>query len=130
MGCNMVRPGGGSPAGAVGSSFVQPSTLQRFGPMRLRAMAQRATLAIAGRALGGAVSSQEVGRIEPPSWGVEGDEQSVMLLVEGTNLGGAEARATYGAIRIGRVEPGHEGRAVFVELTVPGGCEPQRCEIE
>ena len=52
------------------------------------------------------------------------------LLIEGSGLAGAEVRVARGPIRVGRVDPGREGRALFVDVTVPGGAEVGRCEIE
>jgi glycosidase len=76
------------------------------------------------------LAGQEVDRIEPPSWWVESADQSVMLLIEGTELGGAQVRFTRRPIRVERVEPGREGRALFVDVTIPGGSPPGGCEIE
>jgi glycosidase len=76
------------------------------------------------------VTGQEVDRIEPPSWWVESIDQSVMFLIEGSGLGTAHVRFTKGSIRVERVEPGREGRALFVDATIPGGSPPGGCEIE
>jgi neopullulanase len=75
-------------------------------------------------------SSQTVATIEPPSWWVEPHEQSLMLLIEGTNLDDALVRVARRPIRIGRIETGREGRALFVELIIPGGARSGRCKIE
>jgi neopullulanase len=75
-------------------------------------------------------SGQAVERIDPPSWWVESQDQVLMLLIEGSGLDGAQVSVADGPIRIVRVEPGREGRALFVELTVPGGADVGRCEIE
>jgi glycosidase len=77
-----------------------------------------------------AALSQDVERIEPPSWWVEGWEQSIMLLIEGSQLDGAKVRVTSGPIQIGQVEAGRDGRALFVEVTVPGKAPVGPCEIE
>jgi glycosidase len=89
-----------------------------------------ALLALALVSPGRTLAAQEVHRIEPPSWWVEKDEQSLMLLVEGDKLETAEVRTARGPVRVSRVEPGREGRVVFVELVIPGGCEPGRCRLE
>ena len=73
---------------------------------------------------------QAVERIDPPSWWVESQDQALTLLLEGSGLAGAKVKVARGPIRVGRVEPGREGRALFVELTVPGGADVGRCEIE
>jgi neopullulanase len=73
---------------------------------------------------------QAVERIDPPSWWVENHEQALTLLIEGSGLDGAQVRVARGPIRVGRVELGREGRALFVELTVPPGAEVGRCEME
>jgi glycosidase len=73
---------------------------------------------------------QTVERIDPPSWWVEEQEQTLMLLIEGMGLEKAEVRVARGPIRLRRAEPGREGRALFVDVTVPGRAEVGRCEIE
>jgi neopullulanase len=73
---------------------------------------------------------QAVERIDPPSWWVESQDQGLTLLLEGSGLAGAQVRVASGPIRIGRVEPGREGRSLFVELTVPGRADVGRCELE
>ncbi len=85
-------------------------------------------LAVLAQAL--TATAQVVETIEPPSWWIERDEQRLLLLIEGSGLDGAEVRVTRGPIRIGRIEPGREGRALFVDVTVPGGAVVGRCEIE
>jgi glycosidase len=124
----MARPGRPSIDGRPQSP--SDATPIEVGPMRPRGVARLAALAIAALVPGGTSAGQEVVRIEPPSWWVEEAEQSVLLLVEGTGLGGAEVRVTRGPARVGSVEPGREGRALFVELAIPGGCEARRCELE
>ena len=64
---------------------------------------------------------QAVDRIDPPSWWVDRQDQRVNLLIEGSGLRGAEVRVTRGSIRVERVDPGDDGRALFVEVTIPGG---------
>ena len=44
-----------------------------------------------------------------------------MLLIEGTNLDDGLVRVVRGPIRVGRIDAGREGRALFVELIIPGG---------
>jgi neopullulanase len=73
---------------------------------------------------------QTVATVAPPSWWVEAHEQSLMLLIEGTNLDGALVRLARGPIRVSRVEAGREGRALFVELILPAGARSGRCQIE
>ena len=56
---------------------------------------------------------QAVDRIDPPSWWVDRQDQRVNLLVEGSGLRGAEVRVTRrGPVRVERVDPGDDGRAV------------------
>jgi hypothetical protein len=98
--------------------------------MRSRGVAHLAALSLAVLAPAATALGQEVERIEPPSWWVEREGQRLMLLVEGSGLQGAEVRVTRGPIRVEGVEPGREGRALFVDVTVPGGCAAGRCEIE
>ena len=53
---------------------------------------------------------QTVATVAPPSWWVEAHEQSLMLLIEGTNLDGALVRVARGPIRVSSIEAGREGR--------------------
>lgn len=69
-------------------------------------------------------------RIDPPSWWSDATDQSLMLLIEGAGLDGAEVRAARGPIRIGKVAPGREGRYLFVDVTIPAGAPVGPCEIE
>jgi glycosidase len=73
---------------------------------------------------------QTVDRIDPPSWWAESQEQTLTLLLEGSGLTGAQVRVARGPIRVVRVGPGREGRALFVALTIPAGAEVGRCELE
>ena len=75
-------------------------------------------------------SGQSVSTIEPPSWWVEPHEQSLMLLIEGTNLDDGLVRVVRGPISIGRIDAGREGRALFAELIIPGGARSGHCQIE
>ena len=98
--------------------------------MRPRDFASMTVLFLTVVALSATAPGQAVERIDPPSWWVESQDQALTLLVEGSGLAGAQVRVARGPIRVGRVEPGREGRALFVELTVPGGADVGRCEIE
>jgi glycosidase len=91
---------------------------------------RQAVLFLAVLAHGLTAAAQVVETIEPPSWWVERDGQELLLLIEGSGLDGAEVRVAHGPIRVGRVEPGLDGRALFVEAVVPGGAEASRCEFE
>ena len=53
---------------------------------------------------------QALERIDPPSWWVESQDQSLTLLIEGSGLAGAQVKVARGPIRVGRVEP--DARAV------------------
>jgi glycosidase len=98
--------------------------------MRRRRSARQAVLVLAvlARAVTGA--AQVVETIGPPSWWVEQDEQRLQLLIEGSGLDGAEVRVAHGPIKVVRVEPGRQGHALFVDVTVPGKAEASRCELE
>ncbi len=98
--------------------------------MRLRIFTPPSVLLITMFVPVAAASGQAVERIEPPSWWVERERQDLTLLIEGSNLLGADVRVSSGPIRIERIEPGREGRALFVDVTVPGGAEVGRCAIE
>jgi neopullulanase len=98
--------------------------------MRPRDFASMTVLFLTVVTLSTTAPGQAVDRIDPPSWWVESDEQALTLLLEGTGLAQAQVTVVRGPIRVGRVEPGREGRALFVELTVPGGADVGRCEIE
>jgi glycosidase len=74
--------------------------------------------------------AQVVETIEPPSWWVEREEQGVMLLIEGSGLAGAQVRVVRGPLQVGFVEQGRDGRALFVEASVPGGAEVGSCLLE
>jgi glycosidase len=73
---------------------------------------------------------QVVERIEPPSWWIESQDQALTLLIEGFGLSGAKVHVARGAICVERVTPGREGRALFVELIIPGKADAGACEIE
>jgi neopullulanase len=75
-------------------------------------------------------TAQVVDTIEPPSWWVERDEQELLLLIEGSGLDGALVRVVRGPIKVARIEPGREGHALFVEVSVPGKAEVSHCEFE
>jgi glycosidase len=98
--------------------------------MRSRDLARPAVFLLAVLAPLGTTPGQTVERIDPPSWWVEGQEQALTLLIEGSGLAEAQVRIARGPIRIGRVEPGLAGHALFVEATVPGGADAGRCEVE
>jgi glycosidase len=98
--------------------------------MRSRQFVNLAALVLGIMVAHSSASGQTVTTIAPPSWWVEPHEQSLMLLIEGTNLDGALVRVTRGPIRVGRIETGREGCSLFVELIVPGGARSGRCQIE
>jgi glycosidase len=98
--------------------------------MKPRRVANLTVLFLTMLAPSATVPGQTVERIDPPSWWVEEQEQTLMLLIEGTGLDGAEVGVARGPIRVRRVEPGREGRALFVDVTVPGRAEVGRPEIE
>jgi neopullulanase len=98
--------------------------------MRRRSVAGMAALSLTVLAPLATALGQAVERIDPPSWWVESQEQVLTLLIEGSGLAGAHVRGVRGPIRIARVEPEQEGRALFVELTVFRGAEAGRCELE
>ena len=72
---------------------------------------------------------QAVDQIDPPSWWVDRQDQRVNLLIEGSGLPGLKSgaragrSASSGSIRATTV-------ALFVEVTIPGGPQPGRCELE
>jgi glycosidase len=73
---------------------------------------------------------QVVERIDPPSWWVESEDQRLTLLFGGSGLDGAEVRVASGPIRVGPVEQGRDGRALFVDVTVPGGALAGPCAFD
>ncbi|AMV37070.1 alpha-amylase family glycosyl hydrolase [Planctomyces sp. SH-PL62] len=93
-------------------------------PARPRLVAIAGLLAAIATARG-----QTVDRVGPPSWWAEGEDRTVTLLIEGSGLVDAPIRATAGPLRIGKVHALPHGRAAFVDVTIPGGAEPGRCEL-
>ncbi len=90
----------------------------------------RAVLFLAVLAQAATAWAQVVESVEPPSWWVERDSQRLLLLIEGSGLDGAQVRVVHGPIKVERIEPIHQGHALFVDITVPGNAEPSVCEIE
>jgi glycosidase len=76
------------------------------------------------------VHGQTVDRIDPPSWWVDGRSKRLTLLIEGSELRGAEVQVARGPIHInGEVESGEEGRALFVGVSIPSESQAGRCEF-
>ena len=98
--------------------------------MRSRQLVHLVALLLAIMAAHANARGQTVATVAPPSWWVESHEQSLIILIDGTNLDGAFVRVARGPIRVSRVEAGREGRALFVELIVPAGARSGRCQIE
>jgi neopullulanase len=98
--------------------------------MRRRHSARGAVMFLAVLAHSMTATAQVVDTIEPPSWWVERDEQELLLLIEGSGLDGALVRVVRGPIKVARIEPGRQGHALFVEVTVPGQAEVSHCEFE
>ena len=98
--------------------------------MRRRHFARGAVLFLAVLAQAMTATAQVVETIEPPSWWVERDEQELLLLIEGSGLDGALVRVVSGPIKVARMEPGRQGHALFVEVSVPGKAEVSHCEFE
>jgi neopullulanase len=98
--------------------------------MRRRHLPHLAVLVLAVLAHVVTASAQVVESIEPPSWWVERDEQGLLLLIEGSGLDGAQVRVVHGPIKVARIEPGGQGHALFVEVTVPAKAEASHCELE
>ncbi|WP_165244090.1 alpha-amylase family glycosyl hydrolase [Paludisphaera soli] len=72
---------------------------------------------------------QTVDRVGPPSWWVEPEDRSITLLIEGSGLAGQPVRVTAGPLRLEKVEAAADGRSAFVDLVIPGGVAPGRCEL-
>jgi neopullulanase len=98
--------------------------------MRRRHLPRSAVLFLAVLAHHVTASAQVVESIEPPSWWVERDEQGLLLLIEGSGLDGAQVGVVQGPIKVARIEPGRQGHALFVEVTVPAKAEASHCEFE
>jgi glycosidase len=98
--------------------------------MRRRHSIGQALLFVAVLAGASTAAGQAVETIEPPSWWVERDGQELLLLMEGSGLDGASVRAVQGPIKVVRIEPGRQGHALFVHVTVPGKAEASHCEFE
>jgi glycosidase len=71
----------------------------------------------------------EVERVDPPSWWSSSESCELALLIEGTELHEATVRVRPERLRIDRVEPGINGRAIFVNVTIAAGAEPGPCTI-
>src|SRR5262249_10133594 len=63
-------------------------------------------------------------------WWVESDDQRLTLLFGGSGLDGAEVRVARGPIRVGSVAQGRDGRALFVDVTIPGGALAGSCAFD
>jgi glycosidase len=98
--------------------------------MRRRHFARRAVLFLAVLVQALSATAQVVDSIEPPSWWVEQDKQALLLLIEGAGLDGAQFRVVHGPIKVGRIEPGYQGHALFVEIAIPGNVGASPCEFE
>jgi glycosidase len=72
-----------------------------------------------------------VNRIGPPSWWVSSELQQISLLIEGSCLIDTRVSAHgNAAVVIDRVEPGLDGRAIFVDLTIQANAEAGAIELE
>jgi hypothetical protein len=69
-------------------------------------------------------------RIEPPSWWSAAEPQAIGLLVEGHDLDGATALSGNPSMQVARVEPGLDGRALWIEVTIPAHSRPGALTIE
>ncbi len=81
-------------------------------------------------ALAAAAGEPSVVRVNPPFWWSSAPAQSIGLLIEGRDLGGATASCDSSALRIERVEPGQAGRALWVEATIPERARPGDLQIK
>jgi glycosidase len=69
-------------------------------------------------------------RIEPPSWWTAARPQAIGLLVEGHDLVGATASSGNASLQVARVEPGLDGRALWIEALIPAQAHPGTVTIE
>lgn len=69
-------------------------------------------------------------RIDPPTWWSSGKPQEISLLIEGTNLAGARVKLGNSPVRLLRVEEGLDGRALFIDVAIPGEAAPGKVAIE
>jgi glycosidase len=122
------RPGFSAVRG--GRGLPEKRILEGAALMRRGHLARQAVLLLAALARASTAMAQVVETIEPPSWWVDRDEQRVLLLIEGSGLDGAEVRVAHGPIKVARVEPGRQGHVLFVDVTVAGGVDAGRCELE
>ncbi len=87
---------------------------------------------LAGPAVAG--DAPVVERVEPPSWWPSDREQRVTLLVEGPGVGRGSPRVEAGGqgVRVLGVEPGNDGRYLFVDLAVAADAElgPRTIRVE
>lgn len=72
----------------------------------------------------------KVDRISPPSWWATAEPERISLLIEGRGLDQGQVRSRDAALRIDRVEPGLEGRALVVDVTIAAGAQPGPIELE
>ncbi len=79
-------------------------------------------------AAGVGAQAPQVNRIEPPNWWV-GLKPDVMLLLGGKNLEGATVHVSHPGVNVARVEPGTDGRYLFVWLKLAPQAQPGRVAL-
>lgn len=68
-------------------------------------------------------------RVNPPNWWSSNRAQEITLLLEGTNLKGADVGVVNSGATVRRVTQGLEGRALFVDLLIPADAAPGKSTL-
>lgn len=71
-----------------------------------------------------------VEHVGPPSWFIDRDDQTIQILIEGRGFSrGSRASIRPGPARVIQVEPGQDGKALFVDALIPKNARPATLEL-
>jgi glycosidase len=83
-----------------------------------------AFIAIFFAAISAAQNGPTVTKVEPPNWWIGLEPSSVMVMLTGTNLGGAQVSVSHAGVRVSRVRAQPNGSYAFVWLDVQANATP------
>ena len=68
--------------------------------------------------------------VSPPSWFIDREDQTVMLLLEGFGLE-RDAKVSFrpDSVRVSKVEPGRDNQSLFVEAVIPKNAKAADLEL-